>query len=142
MKIKMKKTVVVAGSDKPVPRGVVVQSDNPATIAEYKALVQAGYAAETNEKPTDPEKWPSTGVGGNTPQVSGIKPKGDDPDAEFNTLLAGNIESISAGLGSYNEAQLQRIAELEASKDGKNRVGVASAVEAAIAALQSGDDAE
>lgn len=132
MKIKMKKMAMVAGFSQPVPKDTVVESDNPGVIGEFKALIQAGYASPTNEAVSDPE-WQYR-VGSNTPpQVSGIMPK-TNPDDAHNALLSGTVADVEAGLASYDDAGLTRLAELEGASE-KPRVGVLSAIDKARSAL-------
>lgn len=76
MKIELLKTAMLGGNTNPIKRGSVIESDNPATIGEYKALVAVGYAKETNKAASKDAQFITPG--GNTAPVSGIQ--GDAPD--------------------------------------------------------------
>ncbi len=137
MRIKMSKIATVAGFDNAVPKGSVIESDNPAHEAEYKALVAAGLAKVTNEAVSDPNTFLS--VGGNSPRISGVveadADSEEDEGDEYDTVLAGSIPDVKAALEGRDEAFLTALDERES--EGKDRAGVHSAIEAAVAALQA-----
>lgn len=135
MKIKLLTSALVAGFSNTVPSGSVIESKDEAHIAEYKALIGVGYAEETNEAVTDVAAIHAKIPGGNTPPISGIVDADDSgDDVDLDSILAGNVADVTASLDGLDKKQLRRLAKLEAK--GKDRQGVATAIEDAIAAAE------
>lgn len=133
MRIKMSKKATVIGFTHTVPKHAVIESDDPAHEAEYKALVAAGLAKKTNEAVSDPNTFAS--VGGNTPNISGIvKAPAEGEGDEYDVILAGTIPEVTEALAGKDEAFLNALAERESA--GEGRVGVGKAIDSALAALK------
>lgn len=130
MRIKLLKNALVTAisTENPVTRNTVIESDDEADVGEFKALVAAGYAKETKDAVTgaaDEKKKAG---------ISGI----DTSDDAHWKALEGNVEAVTEYLGTLDAAGVKRVAKLEASAKGKQRVGVADAAESALSALSEG----
>lgn len=140
MRIKLLTTAMVAGLTHAIPSGTVIESKDEGVIAEYKALVNVGYAAETNEAVTDPAGY-AYNVGGNTPPISG-EVAADAVDARkaadeaHLAALEGTVGEVATYAATLDKAGAKRLGALEAGSKGRQRAGVASAVESHIAGLE------
>lgn len=68
MKIKLLKTATLIGTALAVPRGTVVESEDPACVNEFNALVKVGYARESTEDATM-----NLTTGKKSPPISGVR---------------------------------------------------------------------
>lgn len=134
MKIEMIKKGLLSGLQNATGPGVVVESDNPATITEFKALVNVGYAKVSTKAADITIKGPINA----SPPISGIVKKvkeasaatGDD--ADLLAILEGNTGEVTEALSALDKDQIARLGELEA--EGGARKGVTAAINEALAA--------
>lgn len=131
--------------------GTVWAPSNRMDILEAEDLVKSGYAEKTNDTKASLASLALDRKEAARQRQAAID-RGEDPDAGaasapvvtdtstsddevLSLILEGSVDQVVAELEGLTEAQLQRLAELEAGENGKKRKGVAEAVEAAVEAL-------
>jgi hypothetical protein len=123
--------------NEPHPKGTEWAPSNVIDVQEADALVQSGYA----EKVTGDSKAPLASTVferedaarkrqealDRGEDLEDTKPVTDADDVLW-LILDGSVDDVTAELEGLTPEQLTRLAELEASADGKKRKGVADAV--------------
>lgn len=135
MRIKLLKKILITGQREPLPAKSVIESTDAHTKAEFKVLVDMGYAVETKEALTErskgdaPENKSITGP--DEAKTNSDKTNSDKtvPLGEFDPapILAGKVEDVVAALENLPVEDLIVLRAAEVA--GKNRAGVLEAVD-------------